>query len=111
MSNAFKFTRKKEHAIISVGSTAEDGRGTYFVKDNGAGFDSTQAAKMFTPFQRLHSSSEFEGTGIGLSTVKRIVERHGGAIWAEGEVGHGAYVLLHSWRCSRFPAIEPRSRN
>jgi signal transduction histidine kinase len=90
MSNAFKYSGKKEHAIISVGSTAEGGRRTYFVRDNGAGFDSTQAAKMFTAFQRLHSSSEFEGTGIGLATVKRIIERHGGAIWADGQVGEGA---------------------
>jgi light-regulated signal transduction histidine kinase (bacteriophytochrome) len=90
MSNAFKYSGKKEHAIITVGSTTEAGRRTYFVRDNGAGFDSTQAAKMFTAFQRLHSSSEFEGTGIGLATVKRIIERHGGAIWADGQVGEGA---------------------
>ena len=90
MSNAFKYSRKKEKAIITVGSTVGDGRRTYFVKDNGAGFDSTQAARMFTAFQRLHSASEFEGTGIGLSTVKRILERHGGAIWADGQPGQGA---------------------
>jgi signal transduction histidine kinase len=90
MSNAYKFTGKREQAIISVGSTMEGGRRAYFVKDNGAGFDSTQAARMFTAFQRLHSNSEFEGTGIGLSTVKRIIERHGGAIWADGQVGEGA---------------------
>jgi hypothetical protein len=90
MSNAFKYSGKKEHTIISVGTTLEAGRRTYFVRDNGAGFDSTQAARMFTPFQRLHSSSEFEGTGIGLATVKKIIERHGGAIWAESEIGQGA---------------------
>jgi signal transduction histidine kinase len=90
MSNAFKFTSKKEDATITVGATIEGGRRAYFVKDNGAGFDSTQAARMFTAFQRLHSSSEFEGTGIGLATVKRIIERHGGAIWADGQVGQGA---------------------
>ena len=90
LSNAFKYSGKKEHAIITVGSTSEAGRRTYFVRDNGAGFDSTQAAKMFTAFQRLHSSSEFEGTGIGLATVKRIIERHGGAIWADSQVGQGA---------------------
>jgi len=90
MSNAFKYSSKKEHAIIAVGSSIEGGRRAYFVRDNGAGFDSTQAARMFTAFQRLHSSSEFEGTGIGLSTVKRIIERHGGAIWADGQVGQGA---------------------
>jgi len=90
MSNAFKFTRKTTAATIAVGSAIEGGRKTYFVRDNGAGFDSTQAARMFTPFQRLHSASEFEGTGIGLATVKRIVERHGGTIWADGKVGQGA---------------------
>ena len=90
MSNAYKFSGKREHAVIEIGSTTEGERRTYFVRDNGAGFDSTQAAKMFTPFQRLHTSAEFEGTGIGLSTVKRIVERHGGTIWAEGQLGEGA---------------------
>lgn len=90
LSNAFKFTSKKEDATITVGSTMEDGRRAYFVRDNGAGFDSTQAARMFTAFQRLHSSSDFEGTGIGLATVKRIIDRHGGAIWADGKVGEGA---------------------
>jgi signal transduction histidine kinase len=90
MSNAYKFTGKSGSAMIAVGSSLEGGRRAYFVKDNGAGFDSTQAARMFTPFQRLHSASEFEGTGIGLATVKRIVERHGGTIWADGKVGHGA---------------------
>ena len=90
MSNAFKFTGKTENATIEVGVLQEEARRAYFVRDNGAGFDSTQAAKMFTPFQRLHSSSEFEGTGIGLSTVKRIIERHGGAIWADGRPGQGA---------------------
>ncbi|HEX6178110.1 MAG TPA: ATP-binding protein [Thermoanaerobaculia bacterium] len=90
MSNAYKFTGKKEHAVIRVGSRSLEGRPTYFVQDNGAGFDSTLAARMFTPFQRLHATSEFEGTGIGLATVRRIIERHGGTIWAEGKVGEGA---------------------
>lgn len=90
LSNAFKFTKKKEAAVIEVRARDEKGKRTYFVRDNGAGFDSTQAAKMFTPFQRLHAYSDFEGTGIGLSTVKRIVERHGGSIWADGEPGAGA---------------------
>jgi signal transduction histidine kinase len=90
MSNAFKFTRKTTGARVEVGTESEQGRTALFVRDNGAGFDATQAAKMFTPFQRLHSQSDFEGTGIGLSTVKRIVERHGGAIWADGRPGSGA---------------------
>ena len=90
MSNAYKFTGKKDEAVIEVGSATEGERRAYFVRDNGAGFDSTQAARMFAPFQRLHSTAEFAGTGIGLSTVKRIIERHGGTIWADGEVGKGA---------------------
>lgn len=90
MSNAFKYSGKKDHTIITVGSNLEADRRSYFVRDNGAGFDSTQASRLFTPFQRLHSNTEFEGTGIGLATVKRIIERHGGAIWADGQVGQGA---------------------
>lgn len=106
MSNAYKFTGKKENAVIEVGMSSEGGRDTYFVRDNGAGFDSTQAAKMFTPFQRLHSSSEFEGTGIGLSTVKRIIERHGGTIWADGRIGEGAtfYFTLGDAPAAARPA-------
>jgi signal transduction histidine kinase len=90
MSNAYKFTGKTARPVIEVGADDEAERRTYFVKDNGAGFDSAQAAKMFTPFQRLHSSTDFEGTGIGLATVKRIIEKHGGAIWADGRIGQGA---------------------
>jgi signal transduction histidine kinase len=90
MSNAWKFTSKRDEAVIAVGSALEGGRRAFFVRDNGAGFDSTKAARMFTPFQRLHSATDFAGTGIGLSTVKRIIERHGGAIWADGETGKGA---------------------
>lgn len=90
MSNAFKFTGKTAKATIEVGARVEEGRRIYFVRDNGAGFDAAQAAKMFTPFQRLHSTTEFEGTGIGLATVKRIIERHGGSIWADGQPGRGA---------------------
>jgi len=90
MSNAYKFTRKTDDATITIGIDVEKDRSAFFVRDNGAGFDSTQAARMFTPFQRLHSASEFEGTGVGLSTVKRIVEKHGGSIWADGQPGKGA---------------------
>jgi light-regulated signal transduction histidine kinase (bacteriophytochrome) len=88
IGNAWKFTRQCAKARIEVG-VCDDGR-TYFVRDNGAGFDMAYAAKLFGMFQRLHSINEFEGTGIGLATVRRIVRRHGGRIWAEGAVGRGA---------------------
>ena len=90
MGNAFKFTRKTRDATIEFGSRD----GAYFVRDNGAGFPPEHAAKMFRPFQRLHSSRDFEGTGIGLATVQKIIERHGGRTWAEGEVDRGATVYF-----------------
>jgi signal transduction histidine kinase len=94
LGNAFKFTSKRSSARIEVGARREDGIPTFFVRDNGAGFAPEQAAKMFRPFQRLHSEKEFSGTGIGLATVHRIVQRHGGRIWAEGEPEKGATVYF-----------------
>lgn len=93
-NNAWKFTSEIENARIEFGATIKDGKTVYFVKDNGAGFDPTYAEKMFLPFQRLHSEKEFEGTGIGLAIVERIIRRHGGKVWAEGEVGKGATVYF-----------------
>jgi len=90
LRNAWKFTSKRAHARIEVGRVDGDGAPTYFVRDNGAGFDMAQATKLFAPFQRLHSDAEFEGNGIGLATVQRVVERHGGRVWAEAEVDRGA---------------------
>jgi signal transduction histidine kinase len=90
LGNAWKFTRKKMSPTIEFGAVERNTGMVFFVKDNGAGFDPAYVAKMFTPFQRLHSEKEFPGTGIGLATVRRIVERHGGRIWAEAIVGEGA---------------------
>ena len=90
LENAWKFTSKETEALIEFGAVGEGGGPVYYVRDNGVGFDETYADKLFAPFQRLHGEGEFEGTGLGLSTVARIVRRHGGTLWAEGEVGRGA---------------------
>lgn len=90
LGNAWKFTSRHETARIEFGSFEKDGRRVYFVRDDGAGFDPAFAGKLFAPFQRLHSAREFEGTGVGLATVQRIVRRHGGDIWAEGAPEKGA---------------------
>lgn len=88
--NAWKYSRNADPACIEFGVNQEGGQPVYFVSDNGAGFDPRFADKLFEPFERLHSNTEFEGTGLGLAICKKIVSRHGGQIWAEGEVGKGA---------------------
>jgi PAS domain S-box-containing protein len=90
IGNAWKFTSRTQAARIEFSSNDENGIPTFVVRDNGAGFDMEFASKLFTPFQRLHSGDEFPGTGIGLATVQRIADRHGGRVWAEGSVGAGA---------------------
>ena len=90
LGNAWKFTRRADGAIIEFGVEEAEGERRYFVRDNGAGFEQEYADKLFLPFQRLHAAQDFEGTGIGLATVQRIITRHGGRIWADGTPGEGA---------------------
>jgi len=90
LSNALKYSRPRELSKIEIGGEEKEKENIYFVKDNGVGFDGAQADKLFSPFKRLHSSEEFEGTGIGLAISKRIINKHGGRIWAEGKLNEGA---------------------
>ena len=94
IGNAWKYTRIREKTVIEFGAMNIDGVSTYFVKDNGAGFDMAQAPKLFTPFLRLPGAEEYKGFGIGLATVERIIRRHGGKVWAERELDKGACIYF-----------------
>jgi light-regulated signal transduction histidine kinase (bacteriophytochrome) len=90
IANAWKFTGKNPQARIEFGMAEQDGESCYYIRDNGVGFDMAYSDKLFGAFQRLHRQDEFPGTGVGLATVQRIINRHGGRIWAEGRPGEGA---------------------
>jgi light-regulated signal transduction histidine kinase (bacteriophytochrome) len=94
VSNAFKYTGKKEEAIIEIGSYDESDQCIFYIKDNGAGFDMRYYNRLFGVFQRLHNSSEFEGTGVGLAIIQKIITKHQGKVWAEGKVNQGACFYI-----------------
>jgi signal transduction histidine kinase len=112
LGNAWKFTSKKPSATIAVGRAEREGRAAFFVRDDGAGFDQAHSSGLFRPFQRLHQERDFPGEGVGLATVQRVVHRHGGQVWAEGEPGKGAafYFSLPEAPCPAVTAGDEEGR-
>jgi hypothetical protein len=112
ISNAIKYTRPRSHAIIEIGQIRTGSESPFFVRDNGVGFDMKLAGKLFAPFQRLHTESDFEGTGIGLATVGRIIEKHKGRIWVESKPNHGTtFYFTIGQEQSASPATSPQKND